>query len=99
MFLDPAGKAYALADSGASNVTLNVKHLPTFGSWATSTIPSPARKTSTTFVSLSIETPQPRRSLQLEKQSNMKDIHANRTWLHDSSQSGGVPESGPQTLQ
>eukprot|EP00971_Amphidinium_carterae_P050343 991896-Amphidinium_carterae.1 len=27
MFLDPAGKAYALADSGATNVTLNLKHL------------------------------------------------------------------------
>eukprot|EP00971_Amphidinium_carterae_P085483 1691270-Amphidinium_carterae.1 len=27
MFLDPASKAYALADSGATNVTLNLKHL------------------------------------------------------------------------
>eukprot|EP00971_Amphidinium_carterae_P088631 1753751-Amphidinium_carterae.1 len=27
MFLDPVGKAYALADSGATNVTLNLKHL------------------------------------------------------------------------
>eukprot|EP00971_Amphidinium_carterae_P306830 6097601-Amphidinium_carterae.1 len=27
MFLDPAGKAYALANSGATNVTLNLKHL------------------------------------------------------------------------
>eukprot|EP00971_Amphidinium_carterae_P167302 3315143-Amphidinium_carterae.1 len=27
MFLDPTGKAYALADSGATNVTLNLKHL------------------------------------------------------------------------
>eukprot|EP00971_Amphidinium_carterae_P187864 3729259-Amphidinium_carterae.1 len=28
MFLDPAGKAYALADSAATNVTLNIRHLP-----------------------------------------------------------------------
>eukprot|EP00971_Amphidinium_carterae_P055315 1090290-Amphidinium_carterae.2 len=28
MFVDPAGKAYALVDSGATNVTLNLKHLP-----------------------------------------------------------------------
>eukprot|EP00971_Amphidinium_carterae_P044781 880850-Amphidinium_carterae.2 len=28
MFLDAAGKAYALADSGATNITLNLKHLP-----------------------------------------------------------------------
>eukprot|EP00971_Amphidinium_carterae_P140423 2782558-Amphidinium_carterae.1 len=28
MFLDPAGKPYALADSGATNVTLNIKHPP-----------------------------------------------------------------------
>eukprot|EP00971_Amphidinium_carterae_P054307 1069858-Amphidinium_carterae.3 len=28
MFLDPTGKPYALADCGATNVTLNVKHLP-----------------------------------------------------------------------
>eukprot|EP00971_Amphidinium_carterae_P174909 3467379-Amphidinium_carterae.1 len=27
MFLDPAGKAYASADLGAANVTLNLKHL------------------------------------------------------------------------
>eukprot|EP00971_Amphidinium_carterae_P145663 2886804-Amphidinium_carterae.1 len=27
MFLDPAGKAYAFADSGATSVTLNLKHL------------------------------------------------------------------------
>eukprot|EP00971_Amphidinium_carterae_P184156 3656470-Amphidinium_carterae.2 len=27
MFLDPAGKAYALADLGATDVTLNLKHL------------------------------------------------------------------------
>eukprot|EP00971_Amphidinium_carterae_P291245 5782646-Amphidinium_carterae.1 len=27
MFFDPAGKAYALADSGATNMTLNLKHL------------------------------------------------------------------------
>eukprot|EP00971_Amphidinium_carterae_P243070 4826742-Amphidinium_carterae.2 len=29
MCLDPAGRPYALADSGATNVTLNIKHLPT----------------------------------------------------------------------
>eukprot|EP00971_Amphidinium_carterae_P209278 4151487-Amphidinium_carterae.1 len=28
LFLDPAGKDYAVVDSGATNVTLNLKHLP-----------------------------------------------------------------------
>eukprot|EP00971_Amphidinium_carterae_P122049 2416936-Amphidinium_carterae.1 len=35
MFLDPAGKAYALADSGATNVTLNLKHLGKYKADAT----------------------------------------------------------------
>eukprot|EP00971_Amphidinium_carterae_P044879 882339-Amphidinium_carterae.2 len=35
MFLDPVGKAYALVDSGATHVTLNLKHLPADKSEAT----------------------------------------------------------------
>eukprot|EP00971_Amphidinium_carterae_P211901 4204915-Amphidinium_carterae.1 len=35
MFLDPAGKAYALANSGATNVTLNLKHLGKYKADAT----------------------------------------------------------------